>query len=155
MNPLHREKQLFQSDITDLILTMVETLAREQYLQHARMDARLNELEEKVMSSQLHVGLKMAHKNSTCSEDSDGESTNTTFSPDKVETPESNSSADGLAAPMCDYCFLFSHSCFPCPRCGREWYCSAACQRLRHRCHASRCGQPNLPQTCLHTRIAH
>ncbi|CAJ1988674.1 hypothetical protein conserved [Leishmania donovani] len=149
------EEQLFQSDIVDLGLTTLEALVREQRLQNARMEARLRVLEKRMSSLPLHMGLR-APKKLTCSDGDDGGATrNTALSLDEVEAPGPNTSADDPATPMCDYCFLFSHKCFPCPCCGREWYCSAACQRLRHRCHASRCGQHYLPQTRLQPRVAH
>lgn len=40
---------------------------------------------------------------------------------------------------MCDCCFAITTHCFPCAKCGKEWYCSEQCQRLRETVHGSRC----------------
>ncbi|GET88445.1 hypothetical protein, conserved [Leishmania tarentolae] len=133
------EEQLLQLEIMDLGLTSLEAMVRQQGLQNAHMEARLSMLEKRMSSSSPHMG-SMAPKKLTCS-DGKGDPGKTALPLDEVEAPELNPLADDPATPMCDYCFLFSHKCFPCPRCGREWYCSAACQRLRYHCHASRCGQ--------------
>lgn len=42
-------------------------------------------------------------------------------------------------SPMCDCCFTCAAACFPCAGCGKEWYCSPQCERLRKDVHGSRC----------------
>ncbi|KAG5505830.1 hypothetical protein JKF63_05166 [Porcisia hertigi] len=136
------DRCLFQFEIIDLRLDTLETLAREQCQWNTRMEGRLSELKARVTSLPQLFSPETVHKERTVSGDDDErKATSASLSADRIESPASISPADDSTAPMCDYCFFFSHNCFPCPRCGREWYCSAACQRLRHRYHASRCGR--------------
>ncbi|KAK7196750.1 MYND finger containing protein [Novymonas esmeraldas] len=141
-----------RSGVAALRLDALEVLAQEQCLLNARMDARLRELEERVAAPQPVVTLEAPYKiplRSSSSASSAGNSVDAAWrrsasdaaAPSMLACPTGES-----AAPMCDYCFRFSDNCFPCPRCQREWYCSAACQRLRHRHHTLRCEQQCSPR---------
>ncbi|KAG5480284.1 hypothetical protein CUR178_06340 [Leishmania enriettii] len=154
MNPSRMEEQLLHAEISDLGLTALGALVREQCLHNARIDARLSRLEVRA-ALPPQAELETTQKQLTCSSCDGGEPKNTVLSPEEVDVSAHSSPADHRASPMCDYCFLFSSNCFSCPGCGREWYCSAACQRLRRRYHAPRCRQQHLPQTRFQTRAAH
>lgn len=141
MNVSREEERAMERQIADLRLSTLEALARESCTQTRQLDRRLRGVEE-----QLHILLQVSgagqkdapvdeshraqHPNSKCDAESPREGRSLLVT---------HSHENGSDSHMCDYCFALSERSFACPQCGREWYCSETCQRLRQRCHASRC----------------
>ncbi|EAN77464.1 hypothetical protein, conserved [Trypanosoma brucei brucei TREU927] len=58
---------------------------------------------------------------------------------DRMKTDDRKQAVAVTEERICDYCLIFTQ-CWSCPACGREWYCSSRCQRLRTYLHGPFCG---------------
>lgn len=137
------EERALESEITDLRLSTLEAIARENCALSLRMEIDMQELK-----GQLQLLLKRLETRDACTAAGEpGDSSTSKFSVSPAATDAVSLAIvrrDEDSVHMCDYCFTFSPNCFSCPLCAREWYCSDVCQRLRQRCHASRC------RACFH-----
>ncbi|KPI84781.1 hypothetical protein ABL78_6164 [Leptomonas seymouri] len=139
MSASREREQALESQITGLRLSTLETIAHVNYAHNRQVREDLEELK-----AQVQKLLQRSLPGGTCSV----EEHSTGFHPiNKCSAALGIASAASLSmtpcgedgAHMCDYCFAFPPQCFACPHCGREWYCSDVCQRLRWRSHAARC----------------
>jgi hypothetical protein len=138
---------MLESEIADLRLLTLEAIARENSAHNRRVDAELEGIKCQIKQF-LHRCVKSDMSVAMTNDIPVNPVGGGFVTPADAGGASSTASRCGEgAAHMCDYCFTFSANCFACPSCGREWYCSATCQRLRHRCHAGRC------RACAHQQL--
>lgn len=131
------DEQNLSEELVEIRLSTLEHLTRDSCANFQSLSKRLQNVEQRIERLHPQCSARVSSSEAAQRDDALG-----SFGNQKERGDLCHASTPQSSIPLshfCDYCFVQSANCFPCPLCGREWYCSEACRRLRRHRHDPHC----------------